>query len=404
MNVRCCITGGGPAGMIAAYLLARAGVGVVVLEKHADFFRDFRGDTIHPSTLTLIAELGLLDEFLALPHAEVRRMSVRFGEQTVPVADFTHVPGACRFLALMPQWDFLAFLAERAKRLPAFRLLMQTEATGLLRDGDRITGVRAATPDGPLDIAADLVIAADGRHSTLRDAAGFAVTDIGAPIDILWLRLTKKPGDPGQAFGNIGAGGMLVMLDRGDYFQCALVIVKGGYDAVRAAGLPALAERIVALAPFMRTRMDELQSWDDVKLLTVTIDRLARWYQPGLLCIGDAAHAMSPVGGVGINLAIQDAVAAANLLARPLRNRTLTVMDLDAVQRRREFPVRATQAAQVFVQERFLRAVVETGGPLRAPAALQLVGAIPWLQRIPAYLVGIGVRPEHVRLPDATAV
>ncbi len=397
MNVRCCIAGGGPAGIVAGYLLARAGVDVVVLEKHADFFRDFRGDTIHPSTLRLVDELGLLDAFLAIPHSRAAGLSARFSETNVPIADFRHVPGRCKFLAFMPQWDFLSFFADRARRYPTFRLLMETEATDLLRDGDRITGVRARTKDGSLEIRADLVIAADGRSSILRERAGLEVVDVGAPIDVLWMRVSKRPGDPGQSFGNVGAGGVLVAIDRTTYFQCALVIPKGGYDAVRAGGLEAFRERVAALAPFLRSRVDELRAWDDLKLLTVRIDYLRTWHRAGLLCIGDAAHAMSPVGGVGINLAVQDAVAAANLLAEPLQRGRPTEQQLAAVQRRRAFPARLIQSGQVAIQERVLRPLLASQTRVRPPVALRLLGVLPWLRRVPAHIIGIGLRPEHVR-------
>jgi 2-polyprenyl-6-methoxyphenol hydroxylase-like FAD-dependent oxidoreductase len=402
IRARCCIAGGGPAGMMLGYLLARAGVDVVVLEKHADFLRDFRGDTVHPSTLELMFELGLLDEFLKRPHQEVGVLIGIVGGTTVPIADFSHVPTHCKFIALMPQWDFLTFLAENARRYPAFRLLMQAEVTELIDAGDGIAGVRASTPDGPIEIRADLVVGADGRHSTVRARAGLAVHDLGAPIDVLWMRLPKHPGDiGGAALGRFDAGRILVTLDRGDYWQCASVIPKGGYDALRARGLQALRDDVAAVAPDLADRVGALQSWDDVKLLTVTVDRLTEWYRQGLLCIGDAAHAMSPVGGVGINLAVQDAVAAANILAEPLRAGTLNASHLAAVQRRRMLPTRLTQALQVFAQNRIIIGVLRSNAPTKVPALLRLLGAFPLLRCIPARVVGVGFRPEHVRTPEA---
>ncbi|HEY6237428.1 MAG TPA: FAD-dependent oxidoreductase, partial [Candidatus Elarobacter sp.] len=396
LSARCCIAGGGPAGMMLGFLLARAGIDVVVLEKHADFLRDFRGDTVHPSTLELMYELGLLDAFLKRPHQEVVQLFGIIGGTTVPVADFSHLHTHCKFIALMPQWEFLNFLAESGRRYPTFRVMMRTEVTGLIDAGDRIAGVRATTPDGPIEIRADLVVGADGRHSTVRARAGLHVDDIGAPIDVLWMRLPKRPGDPsGAVLGRFDAGKILVALDRGDYWQCASVIPKGGYDALRARGLQALRDDIAAVAPDLADRVGALQSWDDVKLLTVTVDRLRKWYRPGLLCIGDAAHAMSPIGGVGINLAIQDAVAAANMLFEPLRNGAPSVRDLAAVQRRRMLPVRLTQAMQVLIQNRVITSVLGSTKTTTVPAALKLMLAVPFLRRIPARVVGVGFRPEH---------
>lgn len=397
LEARCCIVGGGPAGVVSGYLLARAGVDVVVLEKHADFFRDFRGDTIHPSTLTLMDELGLLDAFLQRPHSEATELGIRFGSVAVPIADFCHVPGRCKFLAFMPQWDFLDFFVQQARAFPGFRIAMGAEATELIRDDGRVTGVVARTSEGALTVRADLVIVAEGRHSTLRGRAALTVKNIGAPIDVLWMRLSRKADDPGQAFGNVGADGLLVAIDRGDYYQCAFVIRKGEFAAIEARGLTAFRERVGTLAPFLRDRTGELAQWDDVKLLTVTVDRLTTWYRGGLLCIGDAAHAMSPVGGVGINLAIQDAVATANALAAPLLADALETQHLRAVQRRRELPTRLTQMLQVFVQDRILARVLTGRRRTGPPALVRLFGAIPALRRLPALVVGIGFRPEHVR-------
>src|SRR5262245_36602207 len=399
IRTTCCVVGGGPAGMMLGFLLARAGVEVVVLEKHADFLRDFRGDTIHPSTLEVMHELRLLDEFLRLPHQEVRQLAGVFGDTPIRIADFTHLPTRCRFIALMPQWDFLNFLAEQGRRYPKFHLRMQAEATGLVEDGGRVSGLRATTPAGTLAVQADLVVGADGRHSTVRRCAGLEVEDIGAPIDVLWMRLPRRPGDGTAPLGSFGAGKIFIMLDRGDYWQCAYVIRKGGFDEIKARGLDAFRAAVSEVAPQLGDRAQELGSWDDIKLLTVKIDRLRRWHRPGLICIGDAAHAMSPVGGVGINLAIQDAVAAANILAAPLREGTLRERDLAAVERRRRFPTRATQRLQVFMQNNLLGAVLASEGVPSPPWPLRLISRHPLLQRIPARLVGMGFRPEHVRLP-----
>jgi 2-polyprenyl-6-methoxyphenol hydroxylase-like FAD-dependent oxidoreductase len=399
----CCVAGGGPAGMMLGFLLARAGVDVVVIEKHRDFLRDFRGDTIHPSTLEVMHELGLLDEFLRLPHQEVRQLMGVIGNTSIRIADFSHLPTRCRFIALMPQWDFLNFLAEKAGRYPGFRLRMQAEATDLIEDGGRVTGLRATTPAGTLFIQADLVVGADGRHSTVRRCAGLDVEDIGAPIDVLWMRLPRRPSDGTAPLGRFGAGKIFIMLDRGDYWQCAYVIRKGGFDEVKAKGLDAFRAAVAEIAPPFADRVRELGSWDDIKLLTVKIDRLRTWHRSGLLCIGDAAHAMSPVGGVGINLAVQDAVAAANILAAPLRAGTLREQDLAAVQRRRNFPTRATQRMQVFMQNNLLGPVLASRQAPSPPWPLRLINRWPLLQRIPARLVGMGFRPEHVRLPAVDA-
>ncbi len=400
-RVTCCIAGGGPAGIMLGFLLARAGVAVLVLEKHRDFLRDFRGDTIHPSTLQIMHELGLLEAFLARPHQQVRELRGIVGDTEIKLADFRHLPTRCKFIALMPQWEFLNFLAEAGGRFPGFHLGMESEVTDLVEEAGRIVGLRAQTPDGPIEVRADLVIGADGRHSIVRERAGLTVNNLGAPIDVLWMRLSKQPGDPGQSAGRINYGRMLVTLDRGDYWQCAFVIRKGGFDAIRERGLAGFRDDIVQIAPFLRDRVAELHDWDDIKLLTVAVDRLERWWRPGLLCIGDCAHAMSPIGGVGINLAIQDAVATGNILARPLRDGRLTDADLQAVQRRRTLPTRLIQGMQVAVQQRILDPVIGSDKPIAAPWPLRLFNRLPWLARIPARLIGVGFRPEHVRSPSA---
>jgi len=401
LNVKVAIAGGGPAGMVLGFLLARAGIEVAVLEKHADFLRDFRGDTIHPSTLDIIWELGLLDAFLALPHSEITQFSGIVNDKAYPFVDLRHVPTHCKFLAFMPQWDFLNFLAERGRRYPAFHLLMETEAIGTLEEGASVTGVRAVGPQGEIEIHAELTVGADGRHSTLRTAAQLPVTDFGAPIDVLWLRLPRETSDPGQVFGYIKNGRIFVMLMRDTYWQCAYVIPKGGFETIKARGLDAFRSGIAQQTPFVADRVGSLQSWDDVKLLTVQVDRLKKWYCDGLLFIGDAAHAMSPIGGVGINLAVQDAVAAANILYPALS--AGTAPDLEAVQRRRTFPTVMTQNLQLVIQNTFmsriLRSADASGQPAKRPLFLEAFKYFPLLRRIPARLIGVGFRPEHVRTP-----
>ena len=388
--------------MMLGFLLARAGLEVAVLEKHADFLRDFRGDTIHPSTLELIYELGILEEFLKRPHQEVRELAGQVGKETVTIGDFTHLPTHCKFLAFMPQWDFLNFVVEQGKRYPGFQIKMQAEATELIEENGRVAGVMAKTPDGAMEIRAGLTVGADGRHSVVRDRAGLQVMDLGAPMDVLWMRISRLPGDPGQTFGHAEAGKVFVMIDREDYWQCGFVIPKGAADQLRKHGIEQFREEVANLQHFLRDRVTELRDWNDVSLLTVKVDRLRRWFRPGLLCIGDAAHAMSPVGGVGINLAIQDAVAAANILAEKLASGSFSVRDLEQVQRRREFPTRATQRLQVLVQNRVIRRVLSSSKPLTLPLGLRLLQRWPILRRIPARVVGMGFRPEHVRTPDAS--
>jgi 2-polyprenyl-6-methoxyphenol hydroxylase-like FAD-dependent oxidoreductase len=397
---RCVIAGGGPAGMMLGLLLARAGIDVTVLEKHADFFRDFRGDTIHPSTLQLMHELGLLDAFLQRPHNEIRQVRVQIGDTLMTVADVSHVPTVAKFVALMPQWDFLNFLAENARRYPSFHLLMETSAGGLIVEDGVVRGVRTETKDGPGEIRAELVVAADGRSSTVRAAAELPVQTIGAPMDVLWMRLSRRPDDPEQVLGRVDFGKMIVMIDRRDYWQCAYVIRKGGFDAIQSAGIEEFRAELAALVPWVGERLGELHDWNDVKLLTVSVDRLRTWYRPGLLCIGDAAHAMSPIGGVGINLAVQDAVAAANILYPAFRLGVPTTNDLRAVQRRRVFPMALIQGMQVAVQNGFMGKILNAKTKMKPPLALRVFAAVPLLRRLPGYFIGIGPRPEHVHTPE----
>jgi 2-polyprenyl-6-methoxyphenol hydroxylase-like FAD-dependent oxidoreductase len=383
--------------MMLGFLLARAGIDVCVLEKHKDFLRDFRGDTIHPSTLQLMHELGLLDEFLKLPHQKVLELAGQVGAETVTLADFTHLPTHCKFLALMPQWDFLNFIAEKGKNFSHFHLEMCAEVVDLVEENGLVTGVRAKTKDGEKEIRADLIVGADGRRSILRERAGLQVIDQGAPMDVMWMRLSHRPGDPKQTFGHVEAGKIFVMLDRDQYWQCAYVIPKGSADRVREKGLAAFRQEIVQLSPFLGERVEELRDWKDISLLTVSVDRLSQWSRPGLLCIGDAAHAMSPIGGVGINLAIQDAVAAANILEPIFMDGRPSEAELAEVQRRREFPTRATQRMQTIVQNHVLARVLRSDQPILLPWPLKLFQRWPFLRRIPARLIGIGFRAEHIK-------
>jgi 2-polyprenyl-6-methoxyphenol hydroxylase-like FAD-dependent oxidoreductase len=390
--------------MMLGFLLARMGVRVIVLEKHADFLRDFRGDTIHPSTLELMYELGLLEEFLKRPHQELTEIGAVIGGETVRLADFTHLPTHCKMMVLMPQWDFLNFLVEQGRRYKTFEVKMQSEVTGLIEEGGRVAGFQIKTPDGPQEIRASLNVAADGRRSIIREKSGLQVMDLGAPMDIVWLRISKKDSDPGQTLGHVQPGRLFIMIARDEYWQCGYIIAKGEFDEIRKQGIENFRNEIVKLAPFVADRMMELHDWSNVSLLTVKVDRLQRWSRPGLLCIGDAAHAMSPIGGVGINLAIQDAVASANILGPKLAAENLTDHDLEAVQQRREFPTRATQRVQVFIQNRVIRRLLTAEGPVEVPWPMKLAKELPALRRIPARMIGVGVRPEHIQTPDVRSI
>jgi 2-polyprenyl-6-methoxyphenol hydroxylase-like FAD-dependent oxidoreductase len=399
ISARCCVAGGGPAGMMLGYLLARAGVEVLVLEKHGDFLRDFRGDTIHPSTLEVMHELGLLEEFLKLPHQKVYELKAQVGATPLTIADFRHLPTRCGFVAFMPQWDFLNFLAEKAEHYPGFKLMMNSEVTGLIEESGRVVGVSAKTANGEIEARADLVIGADGRSSIVREKAGLQVKEFGAPMDVLWFRLGRTADDPAATMGRFDAGRIFIALNRGDYWQCGYVIAKGQFEKMRRQPIERFRAAVVKIAPYVRDTVQEVRGWDDVKLLTVRVDRLVDWFRPGLLCIGDSAHAMSPVGGVGINLAIQDAVAAANALFQPLREGRLALDQLRRIQKRREFPTRVTQWLQVTVQRRIIARVLVETQPLKPPLAVRLLANIPFLRRIPARIVGLGIRPEHIS-PD----
>jgi 2-polyprenyl-6-methoxyphenol hydroxylase-like FAD-dependent oxidoreductase len=386
--------------MMLGYLLGRAGVETLVLEKHDDFFRDFRGDTVHPSTLQVMDELGLIDGFLKLPHQRLQKMDGKFGGASIRIADLSRLKVNYPFIAFMPQWDFLNFLRESGKRFSSLKVLMNAEATDLIWSGGAVVGVQARTPDGPVEIRADLTIGCDGRHSMVRQRADLEVEEIGAPMDVLWFRSGKPAGETESVFARIEAGKMMVTFDRGDYWQCAYVIAKGQYDAVKARGVDAFRDDVISMAPILKSGISDVKTWGDVKLLTVAINRLKRWTRAGLLCIGDAAHAMSPVGGVGVNLAVQDAVATANLLAAKLASGRPDENELDAVRRRREFPTRMTQTMQVVAQNNIISVALDSANrDLRVPLPIQLINAVPWLQGITARFIGLGVRPEHVRSP-----
>lgn len=403
LTTRCCVAGGGPAGMMLAFLLARMGVDVVVLEKHGDFLRDFRGDTIHPSTLQLMHELGILEEFLKRPHQEVRELSAKVGSETATLADFSHLPTRCKFVALMPQWEFLDFIKEQAQRYPTFHLKMQAEVTGLLEENGAIAGARVTTPSGPLEVRAALTVGADGRRSVVRQSAHLQVENFGAPMDVMWMRFSRAPEDPGQTFGHADKGKFFISINRDTYWQCAFVIAKGEAETIKAKGLPAFREELASFEPFLRDRLAELRDWQDVSVLTVLVDRLVRWSRAGVLCIGDSAHAMSPVGGVGINLAIQDAVATANLLGKILLQRAPSESELEAVQRRRDFPTRATQRLQILIQDNVIRRVLGGAAPVALPWPMRLLRRWPYLRRFPARALGLGLRPEHIRTPEMRA-
>ncbi len=402
LNVQCCIVGGGPAGMMLGYLLARAGIKTVVLEKHADFFRDFRGDTVHPSTMTVMKELGLLDDFLKVKHDEVAKLRMVIGTTSIQLADLSRIDAPCPFIAFMPQWDFLNFIDEKGKRFANLSVLKSHEAIELVKEGERVTGVMVKTPSGPLRINADLTVACDGRHSLMREQAGMSVEDIGAPMDVLWFRIGKPEGTGEGVLGRIQTGQMMIMLDRTDYWQCAYIIAKDQFEAVKARGLDQFRSNIVKLAPITRDHVADVKSWDDVKLLSVKVDRLTHWARPGFLCIGDAAHAMSPVGGVGVNLAVQDAVATANLLFDKFGPCGPSLADLDRVQERRLFPVKATQAVQVLVQNKLVNRVI-SDEQFTPPLIMRIIGKIPFLQGLIARALGLGVRPEHVHSIEAKA-
>jgi len=397
LSTTCCIIGGGPAGIMLGFLLARQGIAVTVLEKYKDFFRDFRGDTIHPSTLELLYELGLLEKFLALPHSQITGLSATIGGQRFQMSDVSHLPTHAKFIALMPQWDFLNFLAQEAARFPSFTLRMGWEATGLIQTNDgATTGVLANTPDGPVEIQAALTVGCDGRHAISRVAADLPLIDEGVPIDILWLRIARRPSDPENALGYFNYGRLIILINRNDYFQVGYLIPKGAFPQIQQNGIPAFQQSIERIVPFLAGRTAEIDSWDKVKLLTIQVNRLQDWCSPGLLCIGDAAHAMSPVGGIGINIALQDAVATANILTESILTSGATVHDLQRVQHYREGAVRNTQRVQVFAH-RILSRALQSTGPVKPPLALRIITKFPTFQYLTGRFIGMGLQPQHIR-------
>ena len=400
IHTRCCIAGGGPAGIMLGYLLARSGIDVIVLEKWPDFFRDFRGDTIHPSTMQVLHELGILEDFLKLPHSKARQIRWHIGDEEVTIADFSYLKARCPYIAFIPQWDFLNFIAEQAKRYPSFHLHMETETTDVIEENGCVVGVRAKSSTGEIEIRAELIVGADGRHSTVREKAGFVVNTFGVPIDVLWFRLSRSGVDREQPFAYVDKGKMVVPIDRGDYWQCARPIRKGDFEKIKADGLTTFQNDLAELVPSFAAVVHEIDSWDKVKLLSVTVERLKQWARTGVLMIGDAAHAMSPMGGVGINLAIQDAVAAGNILVPAFKQGVPTVDDLRGVQRRREFPTRLTQRLQMVIQDYVITRVLASRVSIALPLPLRLFNWLPSLRFIPAYFVGIGFRPEHVRVRE----
>lgn len=401
LHTQCVIAGGGPAGIMLGFLLARSGVEVAVLEKWPDFFRDFRGDTIHPSTMELLEELGILDQFLALPHDETRQLEADIGDTKVTVADFSHVPTKAKFIAFMPQWDFLNFITAKAKKYPSFKLLMETEATDVIKEGDAIVGVTARAAEGDFEIRADVVVGCDGRHSTIKEKAGLTSVSLGAPMDVLWFRISRTQSDPKASLARVAGGRIMIMIERTNYWQCGYVAQKGAFDEIKDAGLAWFQNDVCRTAPLLSSRIGEIDSWDKVKLLSVTVDHLTRWYTNGCVCIGDAAHAMSPVGGVGINLAIQDAVAAANVLVGAFARGAPSEKDLARIQKRREFPARVTQGVQVYIQNKIIRSVLASTEPVALAWPLRLLRAFPVIRRIPARVIGLGVRREHIWTTEA---
>ena len=398
IETTCVIAGAGPAGLMLGLLLARAGIDVVVVEKHGDFLRDFRGDTIHPSTLEVMSELGLIDEFLTLPHTRAPKLTAEMGGRTITMADFSRLPVKNRFIAFMPQWDFLNFLAEKAQQYPNFRLIMNARVTEVLEDQGKMNGLAVETPEGSAIIRSTLVVGADGRNSIVREKAGLIIENFGTPSEVVWMKLSKQPGDPHEVMGHAGPRQGFVLIDCGDYWQCGYVIRRTTFAEIREKGIEAFRQMVIDVSPLPAERMQEIRSFDDISLLTVRIDRLKQWWRPGLICIGDAAHAMSPIGGVGVNLAIQDAVAAANILSSPLREKRLSDRDLAAVEKRRGFPTRATQKLQLMMRSSRKTDQANEAKRKGPPAFIRGIARFPLLAHLAGRLIGLGFRMEHVRL------
>lgn len=400
IQTRCCITGGGPAGIMLGYLLARANIPVVVLEKWPDFFRDFRGDTIHPSTMDILHELGLLEKFLKLPHNKTNQLVGHISGKEFLFVDFDYLKYSVHepYIAFIPQWDFLNFISSEAKVYPDFHLMMETEGVDVIVEDGKIVGVKAKSNSEEFEIRADLTVGADGRHSTIREKLALPAEDLGAPIDVLWFRISRNNDGQTKSLAYMDGGKFLIMLDRDDYWQCASLIEKGSFEKVKEKGLEEFKASIASMVPFIKDAIEEINNWDQIKLLSVTVDRLTTWYKEGVLCIGDSAHAMSPVGGVGINLAIQDAVAAANVLVPAFKNNGPTIQDFKKIQKRRELAVRATQRFQVFAHKRVLEPILKRKGPMEAAFPIRLLRIFPFLRWIPARLIGIGFRPEHIEI------
>lgn len=392
-TTNCCIVGGGPAGAVLALMLARQDISVILLEAHKDFDRDFRGDTIHPSVMEIMEELGLAEKLLQLPHAKMRQIRVRTPEASVTLADFSHLRTRYPYITMLPQARFLEFIAAEAQKYPNFQLIMGANVQELIEEDGVVRGVRYRGHGGWHEVRTILTVGADGRHSRLRQLAGFESIQTSPPMDVLWFRLPKQPGDYEGGMGRIGRGHIVAMLDRGDQWQMAYVIPKGEYQEIRASGMEALRKSIVEVVPELQDRIQHLQDWSQIAFLSVESSRLVRWYRPGLLLIGDAAHVMSPVGGVGINYAIQDAVVAANVLSKPLKQGHVELHELAKVQRQRELPTRIIQAFQSFIQQQIFARVLNSNQLLQLPGWLRL----PWLRDLPARLVAYGVFPAHVK-------
>jgi 2-polyprenyl-6-methoxyphenol hydroxylase-like FAD-dependent oxidoreductase len=397
IETTCVIAGAGPAGLMLGLLLARAGVDVTVVEKHGDFLRDFRGDTIHPSTLEVMSELGLIDEFLKLPHTRAPKLTAEMGGRTITMADFSRLPVKNRFIAFMPQWDFLNFLAGKAEQYPNFRLIMQARVSDVLEDQGRVAGLAVETPEGRLTVCSKLVVGSDGRNSIVREKAGLEIENFGAPSEVVWMKLSKQAGDPHEVMGHAGPRQGFVLIDRGDYWQCGYVIRRTTFAEIKERGIEAFRQMVIEVSPLPAERMQEIGSFEDTSLLTVRIDRLKQWWRPGLICIGDAAHAMSPIGGVGVNLAIQDAVAAANILSGPLLEGRLSDDDLAAVEKRRDFPTRATQKLQLMMRSSRKTDQADERKRKGPPAFIRGIARFPLLSHLAGRLIGLGFRMEHVK-------